>query len=274
MRPSLLALALLLLAPGARAAGCAGLFAGGATPVLVDLRLAQGVVLLCDDAFSAAASPVTRGALWSAEHLTAGSVAAARRIPREGEFHADDRLVPGQRAELEDYRGSGYDRGHLAPSGDMPTPQAQQQSFSLANMVPQASELNRGPWAAIEGAVRDMAEQRGELYVVTGPAFIGARVGSIGTDGVLVPTATWKAIYDPRAGTAAYVCSNFSRPVCQTVTVARLTQAVGIDPFPAVPTVVKARAMPLPDPGPGAYHPHARRPARQRTLLEQLLGLH
>ena len=88
----------------------------------------------------------------------------------------------------------------MTPSGDMPDWQAQQQSFSLANMVPQTPELNRGIWAGIETAVRDLATRQGELYVVTGPAFQSEQLQSIGPSGVLVPSATWKAVYSPQAG--------------------------------------------------------------------------
>ena len=250
------------LAACAQPSPCAARFPGGTPPSFVNLKLAQGVTLLCNDAFADAASPITRGGVWSAEHLTAASLDAARQIPREGEFHRDERLAAGSRGELEDYRDSGYDRGHLAPSGDMPTARAQQQSFSLANMVPQTPELNRAVWERIESAVRRLAEDEGELYVVTGPAFTGRNIASIGPDGVLVPTATWKAVYDPRVpGAGAYACSNTRRPICRTISVAALTSTVGIDPFPAVPTSIKARLMPLPAPG-GVPESHGRRRSR------------
>ncbi len=167
--------------------------------------------------FAVSASAVTRGALWSAERLTRASVEAARRPPPENRFHPDARLPPEGRAELSDYARSGFDRGHMAPSGDMPTGAAQEQSFSLANMVPQAPALNRGPWERIESAMRRLARRRGELYVVTGPAFTGTRIDTIGDNRVLVPTATWKAIYDPRAQAAgAYLCSNTDRPAARS----------------------------------------------------------
>ena len=146
---------------------------------------------------------------------------AARATPRQGEFHPDDRLPLADQAQLADYRRSGYDRGHMTPSGDMPDEQAQQQSFSLANMVPQTPKLNRGIWAKIETVVRARATSSGELYVVTGPAFQGGNLSAIGPDGVLVPTSTWKAVYDPQSGAGADVCTSTATAACEVISVTR-----------------------------------------------------
>ncbi len=89
------------------------LCAGGRPPALLNPKLEQRTTLLCNDAYAVLASGVTRGALWSAERPTAGSLDAARETPREGQFHAEERLPPGDQARLEDYRRSGYDRGHV-----------------------------------------------------------------------------------------------------------------------------------------------------------------
>ncbi len=256
----------LLLAPAAAAAqdgGCPQFFPGGTPPAFANPRLAQGAVLLCNDGFAVTASTVTRGALWSAERLTRASIEAARRVPRENRFHPDARLPPGSRAELADYARSGYDRGHMAPSGDMPDVQSQQQTFSLANMVPQAPALNRGPWERIESAVRRLARRRGELYVVTGPAFTGTQIDTIGDNRVLVPTATWKAVHDPQALAAgAWLCSNTDHPACQVLGIDALAGQVGIDPFPGLPPTVRAQLLPLRLPDDGAGGP--RRPIQPR----------
>jgi len=238
----------------AQAPTCSQLFAGGQPPALLNSKLGQRTTLLCNDAYAVLASGATRGALWSAEHPTAASLDAARATPREGQFHIEDRLPLGDQARLEDYRRSGFDRGHMTPSGDMPDAQSQQQTFSLANMVPQAAKLNRGVWAGIEMAVRRLAQRHGELFVVTGPAFQGQNLKTIGPDGVLVPSATWKAVYDPQLGGAgAYVCSNAAAPRCGTMSVATLAGTVGIDPFPALPDGVKEAAMTLPRPEASPY---------------------
>ena len=165
----------------------------------------------------------------------------------------------------------------MTPSGDMPDERAQGQTFSLANMVPQTAQLNRGIWEGVESAVRHLAEREDELYVVTGPAFHGDRLASVGPDGVLVPTSTWKAVYDPRAGGAGvYVCKNTDQPTCDVVPVATLVRVVGIDPFPGLPERLKREAMGLPPPEDSPYA-HVDRSRQRRHheapgLLEWLLG--
>ncbi len=274
----LLTLGLALLATpavvSAQAPACPQFFPGGQPPALVNARLGERATLLCNDAYAVLASGLTHGAIWSAEHPTAASLEAARGTPRQGQFHAEDRLPPADQAQIEDYRRSGFDRGHMTPSGDMPDEQAQQQSFSLANMVPQTAQLNRGVWAGIEMAVRRLAMRQGELYLVTGPAFQGGNLKSIGPDGVLVPTSTWKAVYDPVAGGAgAYVCTNVVAPQCDAVSVAMLTRMTGIDPFPALPAGVKEAAMTLPSPKASRYAPGHRRQRREPVgALAQFLN--
>lgn len=248
----------------AQAGPCDQMFAGQQPPTLLNAKLAERTTPLCNDAYASLASGLTLGPLWSAEHLTATALASARDTAREGRFHEDGRLPPDNRAELSDYTRSGYDRGHMAPSGDMPDPEAQQQSFSLANVVPQAPMLNRDIWEGIESAVRQLAEGRGELYVVTGPAFQSRRLRSL-KGRVLVPTATWKAVYDPEVrGAAAYSCTNASHPRCTNLSIAELARETGIDPFPALPAAIKQAAMTLPPPEASRYARSGRERGQRR----------
>jgi endonuclease G, mitochondrial len=229
----------------AAAGQCTEQFAGGAAPVLANERLAQRTTPLCFSGFAVLYSAVSRTPLYAAEHLTAARIAAARSVRRLNLFHPEDRLPAEQRAELSDYARSGYDRGHMAPSGDMPDASSQGESFSLANMAPQTPELNRGVWEGIESAVRELTLGAGDLFVVTGPLFRGQDLQAL-KGRVLIPSDTYKAVYDPAAqGAAAYVCQNTSTPVCRTVSIASLQKLAGIDVFPTLSVEVKSTAMPL-----------------------------
>jgi endonuclease G len=213
--------------------------------------LAQGASLdvreLCYDDFAVGHSGVTHTPLWSAEHLTAGEVDAARTLDRHDVFHAEAQLPHGERAELVDCRRSGIDRGHMAPSGDMPTPAAQAQSFTLANIAPQAPSLNRGLWEEIEVAARNLAERDGELFVVTGPIF--ERDGALLNGRVRVQRAVFKAVYDPRRRQAgAYVADNLAGADYRVISIAALQAMIGVDVFPSLPASIKARAMDMPAP--------------------------
>lgn len=256
MAPRLVIPALLLLVvshavaaqPLSDAPACPALFADGRAPVLTNPKLSDRAVPLCFDAFAVLHSGVSRTPLYAAERLTRRSVSAARRVERADAFHDEDRLPEDDRASLSDYVRSGYDRGHLAPAGDMPSAVAQAESFSLANIVPQNRALNRGLWAAIEESVRRLATERGEIFVVTGPIFEGRSVGAI-KGRVLVPTQLFKAIYDPRTGEAgAYLAPNRTGAEWRAVPLKTVQDLAGLDVFPALSEAAKAKAMTLPEP--------------------------
>ena len=254
--------------PGARAEECAALGADGQLPMLDNARMAPQTQVLCSTKFAVLYSGLAREPLWSAEHLDTAMVRAAMSTPREGEFHPDTRIPPGSRAELEDYVRSGFDRGHMTPSGDMPDRQTQEETFALSNIVPQRAALNREKWAMIESDLRRLTLREGELYVVTGPAFHASTLAAIGADRVLVPTSTWKAVYSPRRQqTGVYVCHNVARnPGCSHVSVAELVHMTGVDPFPALPARLKQGCMALPFGHARSGSPHARRRTPRRHV--------
>ena len=113
---------------------------------------------------------------------------------RQDDFRPDDTLpanVP--QASLADYSGSGYDRGHMCPSADRnETVAANQQTFFLTNMVPQAANNNQGPWAVLENDLRAIARTGKELFIVSGGTF-SASSNQVGS-GVVVPDQTFKVI--------------------------------------------------------------------------------
>lgn len=240
------ALALAFSGPRPAYASCAAEYLGGAAPRMT-IALTY-VRELCFDAFAVGHSAASRTPLWSAEHLTAGDVAAARALDRHDSFHSEQQLPTGERAVLADYTRSGYDRGHMAPNGDMPTRAAQAQSFSLANIAPQSPALNRGLWSEVEENVRDMALEDGDVFVVTGPIF--DNTSSLLRGRVRVPSSVFKAIYDPHTGVAAaYVADNTPGNRYQVISIAALRQLTGVDVFPTLAESVKRRAGFLPPPG-------------------------
>lgn len=225
---------------------CTSFYAASAAPVLVNRKLTADTRPLCFRAFALLHSGATRTPLYVAEHLTRASVKAAQALnTRDNRFHPEPELSETERAELVDYRGSGFDRGHMAPSGDMGDPQDDYESFSLANMVPQNGPLNRNGWADLEGYVRDLTTKLGETYVVTGPAFIGGSLKRL-NGRVLVPSHVWKAIYVPGQGAGAWIVSNDRSAKWEVVSISTLAARTGIDPFPQLDAAAKAKVPAFP----------------------------
>ncbi len=239
---------LLISTAHAQTTGCDKHFFQKTPPEFTRKSLQANTVGLCFEAFALMHSGVSKTPLWTAQHLTRDSLSAAREVPREGSFHAEDSLPPKHGAELADYARSGFDRGHMAPAADMPTRQAQYESFSLANVVPQNRRNNQQLWAAIEGATRHLTNQRGELFVLTGPLFEGDRIERI-NNRVFVPTHVFKAVVDPATGAAAaWLAPNNDSGDYQVVSIAELESKAGINLFPKLAEAAKQKAMELPQP--------------------------
>ena len=125
-------------------------------------------------------------------------------------FH-EDMEVPSPRAELVDYRGSGYDRGHMCPAGDNKWDEdAMYESFLMTNMCPQNQQLNSGLWNQIEMQCRYWAKKYGKLYIVCGPIYLRGEYQTIGPNRVMVPEAFFKAVIclDGETKGIAFVCRN------------------------------------------------------------------
>ena len=133
-------------------------------------------------------------AAWVAYVLTREEVESAVSS-RTDNFRPDTSISTGS-ATPDDYRGSGFDRGHLAPAGDMTwNEQAMSQSFLMSNMSPQVPEFNRGIWRRLETEVRNWTLEKDSLYVITGPLF-SDQDSLIGVNGVGVPGHYFKVLVD------------------------------------------------------------------------------
>lgn len=190
-------------------AACAGEFPGGHALPLTVVNAKMNPLGLCSNRFAVIYSPRSRTPLLVVERLDRERLQDATGEDRTDNFYPDPRLPADQRAELSDYKGSGYDRGHQSPAADQPDVTAMEQSFALSNMVPQDPDNNHKIWNKLEQDVRKFAKRApGSIYVFTGPLF-AEDVTTIGDNQVWVPAQLFKLVYDEDAQRAwAYVLDN------------------------------------------------------------------
>ncbi|MEO0334136.1 MAG: DNA/RNA non-specific endonuclease [Bacteroidota bacterium] len=176
---------------------------------------------------------------WVAYELTEAEV-RSNVADRSDDFREDSFVITGS-ASLDDYRRSGYDRGHLAPAGDMGFSQeAMSESFFMSNMSPQDRAFNRGVWKDLEEDVRDWAVANGSLYVVTGPVF-GSDPKKIGENGVSVPDYYYKVLLDyqePEVKAIGFLLPNedASKPPRAFIeSINNIEAYTGVDFFPELP---------------------------------------
>ena len=101
---------------------------------------------------------------------------------RSDAFRADLRIPPKFRADLEDFRKSDHDRGHLVSSADRRASELKNsETFLLSNMSPQKGDFNRQIWRLLEDDVRNLSFDFVEVYVICGPLFdVGKPIEVIG----------------------------------------------------------------------------------------------
>lgn len=193
---------------------------------------------LCFNSFAVLHSGESKTPVFTVEKLNRARLLDAKDEERTDKFYEEARLPSAHRASLRDYRGSGFDRGHMAPAADMPSADAMAQSFSLSNMVPQARENNQGVWARrVEAATRHYVMRApGDVYVFTGTAFEGP-VKTIGEGKVWVPSHLFKLVYDATSERAwAYWVENTDdAKVYKPISYADLVSKLGFELMPGIP---------------------------------------
>ncbi|MEY3418660.1 MAG: hypothetical protein RJA46_431 [Pseudomonadota bacterium] len=184
---------------------------------------------LCFDDFAIYYSPVDKKPVYTVEKLN-GEQLQAPHPRRTNQFYEEARLPLSERALLTDYRGSGFDRGHNVPAGDMTSERGMAQSFSLANMMPQARQNNQGIWAKrVEEPTRMYIKRaQGNIYVFTGSV---GHAGSIGKGKVTIPSHLFKLVYDPnkKLAWAYWVENTDDAQMSAPISYAELIQKTGID---------------------------------------------
>ena len=175
---------------------------------------------------------------WVAYELTKEET--EKSYERTNKFIPDPLVITGT-ANDQDYSGSGYDRGHLAPAGDMGwSTTAMAESFYYSNMSPQEPGFNRGIWKRLEELVRTWAVDNQMVYVVTGPVLTSG-LSTIGNSKVSVPQYYYKVILDytdPEIKGIGFILPNKSskEPLQKyAVTIDSVEKFTGIDFFPKLP---------------------------------------
>ena len=160
------------LAPNAGAgfSVCTDLFPRNQPIDLAKVDKAWRAVGLCSNQFAVLYSPLSKTPLVVVEKLNTTMLSDALGEERTNQFYADPRLARGERAELDDFAGTGFDRGHMANAADQPDQQSMIQSFALSNMIPQDPDNNlKGAWAKAEKDTRKYVRRAaGNVYVFSG----------------------------------------------------------------------------------------------------------
>lgn len=113
---------------------------------------------------------------------------------RKRPYFIEDPKVKTKSADWRNYKGSGYDRGHLCPAGDRRfSKQAYNETFYTSNISPQDKDFNAGVWNRLEGQVRQWTKKYGTMLVVTG-GVLEQGLGEIGEEDVAVPKYFYKVI--------------------------------------------------------------------------------
>lgn len=202
-------------------------------------------------------------------------------VPADAPFHRrPERFSRDWRAlnsiGHDDYNGSGYDRGHLAPNyaiSRLYGPTAQQQTFLMTNITPQRPRLNQKVWQRLEEVEIDVFARRyGELWVITGPVFDQDIVRLPTTFRVEVPDAFFKIFAAPSGGAdgqpklLAFVVPQTvkgNEPLDRFVTsVDHVEELTGFDFFSAMEPVLQSRLEAAVDPAAWQLEEVARRPGR------------
>lgn len=177
-------------------------------------------------------------AIWVAYFLTPERT---RGIWKRCDHFRADPMIPTGSAEPEDYKGSGYDKGHLAPAADMAWDStAMCESFYMSNMSPQTPSFNRGVWKRLEDQVRTWAEESDTLWIVTGPV-LKESLPSIGTNHVNVPEYFYKVILGVKGteweGVGFVLANEGSKKPLDSfaVTIDSVESLTGLDFFPDLP---------------------------------------
>lgn len=140
----------------------------------------------------------SRIANWVSWHLNASWLG---NVTRKNVFIDDPELPNGFSKSGVNYsfRSTGFDRGHLCPSGDRTSSQdINNKTFVMTNIFPQSSYNNRVTWKSFEDYLRVQVKKGKEIYVIAGVYGKGGTSEKgyfekiVSGREILVPNSVWK----------------------------------------------------------------------------------
>ncbi|KAM9810467.1 endonuclease G, mitochondrial [Neosynchiropus ocellatus] len=173
------------------------------------------------DSYVTSYDPRTRTASWVVEKLSSASLLGSsdRKLC---EFKEDDSIHVFHRATNSDFRGSGFDRGHLAAAGNHKRSQkAMEDTFYLSNIAPQNPHLNQNAWNNLEKLCRSLTRSYLNVYVCTGPLYLPRQESDgklyvhyqvLGRNHVAVPTHFFKVLILERPGSQGVELRSYLLP--------------------------------------------------------------
>lgn len=145
----------------------------------------------------------------------------------------------------DDYKRSGYDKGHLCPAADQKwSAEAMSDCFVMANMAPQDHALNAGAWKTLEEKERLWAQRDSALIIVAGPIYQNNDRNTIG-DGVRIPSAFFKVLLAPyvdKPRAIGFIYPNMKSPgnmVDYSMSVDEVEKITGLDFFSTLPDEIE-----------------------------------
>jgi len=155
--------------------------------------------MVVDKVFLAVCYDYEKKAARSVAYTLEGDLVNELNIEERPEFYEEESIDVAYRATLDDYVGSGYDRGHLAPDASFDWSQESlEATYSLANIIPQVPEVNRYMWVDVESYARDKAVELGSLEVVNVVDY-SQSTQTIGEGAVAVSSGYYKILSNPEA---------------------------------------------------------------------------
>ena len=179
---------------------------------------------------------------WVAYELKASHIS---KTNRKRPYFIYDKKVRTKSANYRNYKGSGYDRGHLCPAGDRKfSSKAFNETFFTSNISPQKHDFNSGIWNRLEQKTRYWATKDKQLYVVTG-GVLKKGLKTIGKEQVAVPDQFYKILLDysePKIKVIAFLIphKDSNAPLYKfVVAIDDIERLTAIDFFPELPDAIE-----------------------------------